>query len=275
MATIDGRREDALGPSRGMGGFLADIFRYTNRPLGRLLVDGLLAARALVFVGRRYVCPCCGWRLRAFTHGGMSLRVRPSGYCPRCNSKARHRRDWLLLESNTDLFAAQLRLLHVSPKYSLARRFARMKNIDYVAGDLEARPHVSMRFDLISLPLQSETFDAAICIHVLEHVEDDRQALREIFRVLKPGGWTLISAPIRLDHPTYEDATIVAPADRLEAFGETDHVRWYGHDLADRLTEAGFTPELHRASDIDEATKERFGLLSDENVFLCRKPHAH
>lgn len=251
---------------------MADVFRLIRGADRREALDRLLAVRAAAFLGRRYTCPCCGWKLRAFTRGGASMRTRHHGYCPRCNSKARHRRDWLYLRDRTDLFSASLRLLHISPKYSLSRRLSRMDNLRYVAGDLEHRPHVSMRFDVSTLPLRSGTFDCAVCIHVLEHVERDRHAIAEIYRVLKPGGWALITVPVRLDQPTFEDATIMSPEGRMRAFGETDHVRFYGSDFVDRLESCGFTVEIDRAESLDEATKDRYGLLEDENVFFCRKP---
>ncbi len=254
---------------------MVDLLHSVRSTTALRVLDGLLAVRALLFVGRRFTCPCCGWRLRAFTHGGSSLRVRRCGYCPRCNSKARHRRDWLYLLEQTDLSTANLRLLHISPKYSLARRLTRMPNLDYLAGDLSQRAHISLRFDVASLPVSSETFDAVICIHVLEHVDQDRRAMSEIFRVLRPGGWALITAPVRLDQPTHEDPSITEPEERRRAFGETDHVRFYGYDLVDRLEESGFTVRLDRAEGLDEDTKSTYGLLDDENVFFCQKPLPH
>ncbi|MFP3913599.1 MAG: class I SAM-dependent methyltransferase [Actinomycetota bacterium] len=235
------------------------------------IVDLLLAVRALPFLGRRYVCPCCGWHLRAFTRGGFSLRGRRKGYCPRCNAKARHRRLWLYLEDRTNLFTDRLAVLHVSPKYAVSRRLVRMANLNYVAGDIVHRPHASMRMDLTAVPVTDGSFDAVICVHVLEHIEDDRAAISEIHRVLKPGGWALISVPIRPDRPTYEDATIVTAAAREAAFGETTHVRLYGFDLRDRLSSAGFDVSVDFGSEIDDATRKRFGLLDDENIFMCRK----
>ena len=248
------------------------VFEITGSAIVRRAIDLALAIRALLFVGLRHRCPCCGWRLRAFTHGGVSLRRRPSGYCPRCNAKARHRRDWLYLERNTPLFTKPTRLLHISPKYSLARRFVRMPHLDYVAGDVRARPLISLRLDVQVLPFLDESFDAAICIHVLEHVPDDRSAMAEIFRVLRPGGWAFISVPLQLDSETYEDPAIVDPKERLRAFGETDHVRLYGRDILDRLHTAGFEVDVDLASDLSQEDVDRYGLLRDENVLLCRKP---
>jgi predicted SAM-dependent methyltransferase len=231
-----------------------------------------MACRALLYRGERYRCPCCGWTLRAFTHGGLSFRIRPRGYCPRCNAKARHRRDWLFLNERTNLFTEPLRLLHVAPWYSLSRLLTKIPSIDFVGIDIEDRPHVSHRADVTDLPFDSDTFDAIICIHVLEHVEADRMAMSEMFRVLRPGGWALISVPIDLSRTTYEDPAIVSPGQRRIHFGEAGHVRLYGVDLGDRLKQAGFSVELDLAADLAPETIEQYGLMDDENVFYCTKP---
>lgn len=250
---------------------MSKLTRHLVQSMEPWLLETLLAARALLFLGTRYTCPCCGWRLRAFTRGGASLKVRDRGYCPRCNSKARHRREWLLLEQKTDLFSDRLRLFHVSPKYSLSRRFKRMPNLDYVAGDLYDRANIGLRMDLTATPICSHTFDAIICIHVLEHVKEDRRAMQELFRVLKPGGWALISAPMRLDQETFEDPSITTPEERQRAFGEAEHVRIYGQDLIDRLQEVGFRVQLHPSTDVRGQMAEKYGLRDDENTMYCTK----
>lgn len=252
---------------------MPNIYRYVQKTNSRWLVEILLALRGLFFAGNKYICPCCGRKLRAFTYGGTSFKVRPLGYCPRCNSKARHRRDWLFLQEHTDLFTEPVFLLHVSPKYSLSRQFARMQNITYVGIDLGNRPNTSIKMDLSETPISSDTFDAIICIHVLEHIANDRQAMSEMFRVLKPGGWALISVPIRLDQPTYEDPAITEPQERKLAFGEVGHVRYYGFDLEDRLEDAGFHVELHLGREVEQTVRSRYGLRDDENVFFCTKNH--
>lgn len=231
-----------------------------------------MTLRALLYWGRRYRCPCCGWSLRSFTRGGMSLRTRPNGYCPRCNAKARHRRDWLFLRERTNLFGEHIRLLHVSPWYALSRLLVKMSNIELVGVDIEERPHVSHRVDVTDLPFEDDTFDAVICIHVLEHVEADRMAMAQLHRVLRPGGWALISVPVDFGRSTYEDPDIVSPDERRAHFGEASHVRAYGIDIRDRLEDAGFVVELDRAADLDSGTVARYGLLRDENIFFCHKP---
>jgi SAM-dependent methyltransferase len=250
---------------------MTKMLRFFKKSILPSLLDMLLAVRSLLFIGRRYTCPCCGWKLRAFTRGGTSLKVRQRGYCPRCNSKARHRRDWLFLEQKTDLFVDHLRLLEVSPKYSLSRRFVRMPNLEYVGVDLRIHPNVSARMDITAIAVRSKTFDAVICIHVLEEITEDHQAIRELFRVIRPGGWALITVPTQLDQKTYEDPTITDPQERERAFGELAHVRIYGHDLVERLEACGFQVKLDLGIDVDAQTKEKYGLNDDENIFYCTK----
>jgi SAM-dependent methyltransferase len=231
-----------------------------------------LALRAIPFLGSKYVCPCCGWKLRAFTAGGVSLNERELSYCPRCNSKARHRRIWLFLEERTNLFSDRLRLFEVAPKFSFARRFRKMSNLYYVAGDLQRHPETTLRMDVTAAPISSNSFDALICVHVLEEVMPDRLAMGEIFRLLKPGGWAVVTVPTNMNALTYEDPSITSAAARARAFGEPAHVRVYGYDLADRLQACGFEVTVDLAENVPVEKRSRYGLRDDENIFFCRKP---
>lgn len=199
------------------------------------------------------------------------MRVRSLGYCPRCNSKARHRRWWLFLQEETNLFKDPLRLLHVSPNYCMSRRLIHFPNLEYVGVDSNHHRNITARMNLPKAALADDSFDAAICMHVLEHIPDDLEAMRELYRVLKPGGWAGVSVPIRLDQKTFEDPSITDPLDREKAFGETVHVRYYGYDLEDRLTTAGFKVNLFRGKDVDLQSQLKYGLRDDENIFMCRK----
>ncbi|HEX6143395.1 MAG TPA: class I SAM-dependent methyltransferase [Geminicoccaceae bacterium] len=210
--------------------------------------------------------------MRAFTVKRGFLRSSTDGYCPRCNAKARHRRDWLYLRDRTDLLKGPVKLLEVGPRWAFARRFQTMPGVEYVGLDLVRRgPEVTTLGDVTALPMPDASFDAVLCIHVLEHVADDRGAISEIHRVLRPGGFAIITVPIRLDRPTHEDPSITAPEERARAFGERGHVRSYGKDFADRLRVAGFEVRLDPASGVSSAVRRRFGLRGDENIFHCRK----
>lgn len=251
---------------------MINTYRHNKIPMPLNVMEAGLILRGLLFLGTRYTCPCCGWHIRDFAKGNALLKKRPLSYCPRCNSKSRHRRIWLFLQNKTNLFKDPLSLFEVSPKYSFSRRFTRMANLHYLGGDLYDRPHISFRLDLIHTPIQPESFDAVLCIHVLEEIDHDRQAMAEIFRILKPGGWAVISVPTRMDQPTYEDPSITSPKERKVAFGEPDHVRIYGYDLLDRLKSTGFEVQVDLAEDVPAQTRKMYGLRGDENIFYCIKP---
>lgn len=199
------------------------------------------------------------------------MRVRPLGYCPRCNSKARHRRWWLFLQQETDLFTKQTKLYQIAPNYCMSRRFGVLPNIDYVVGDYNTHRNISQSMALPTPLLNPDAFDVVLCIHVLEHIQDDRGAIHELYRVLKPGGWAGFSVPIRLGQKTDEDPRITSPRERERAFGETVHVRYYGYDFADRLEEAGFQVSMYAGKDVEAQSRQIYGLRDDENIFLCSK----
>jgi SAM-dependent methyltransferase len=106
---------------------------------------------------------------------------------------------------------------------------------------LDAAEGADEQGDVQSLPFGDNTFDAILCSHVLEHVPGDRRALAELRRVLRPGGWGIVMAPICLAaHWTEEDPSV----DETEAwrrFGQGDHVRLYDRaGFRERLAAAGF-----------------------------------
>ena len=159
-------------------------------------------------------------------------------------------------------------MLHFAPEPSLRRVFEGRENLEYVTTDLEM-PDVSMRMDIHDLVFRDGTFDFVICSHVLEHVDDDRAAMREIRRVLRPEGTALIMVPILSPGGrTFEDATITTPEGRERAFGQTDHVRRYGGDFPDRAREAGLEVEEFRPLERWGAAAERYALFPDEVLFV-------
>jgi SAM-dependent methyltransferase len=160
----------------------------------------------------------------------------------------------------------------VAPEPILEERFRCAPGVDYLSADLDPQ-RAMMAMDLMDIDLPDEAFDAIFCSHVLEHVEDDRRALRELWRVLAPGGWALLPVPpIRIEK-TVEDPSVVDPAERERRFGQWDHVRRYGRDYADRLRKAGFEVRVMGAAELVGAENvERFGVGNGDEVFFCRKP---
>jgi 2-polyprenyl-3-methyl-5-hydroxy-6-metoxy-1,4-benzoquinol methylase len=128
---------------------------------------------------------------------------------------------------------------------------------------------VTHQVDITDTRLPDAAYDVVMANHVLEHIPDDRAAMRELHRLLKPGGLALLTVPINATRPTYEDPSVTGAAARWAHFSAHDHVRYYGLDFADRLAEAGFQVETFRVSPEEEV---RYGLLRDEWITIARKP---
>lgn len=213
-------------------------------------------------------CPCCRTDAPAFLPFGIGIE-RPNARCPRCGSLERHRLLWLFLQRRPALQRPALRLLHVAPEPVLRRLFAAIPGVHYIPADLDARDGV--RLDITRLPLPDASLDAVVCNHVLEHVPDDRQAMREFRRVLRPGGWAILQSPVDARRAqTYENPDVLTPEDRLHHFGQADHVRVYGDDYPVRLREAGFSVEV-----VDEVRALPSGAaamlgLRREPVYMCQ-----
>lgn len=214
-------------------------------------------------------CPICGFVGESFEPGGV--KARPNARCPDCRSLERHRGVWLYLRDHTDLCSSRpKRMLHVAPEPPITRRLREVPSLDYLSADLDS-PVAMVKMDITDIGYPDESFDVLYCSHVLQHVPDDRRAIAEFFRVLRPGGWAVIQVPIWRT-VTVEDPTVTDPDERVRLFGQFDHVRSYGPDFADRLAEAGFRvtvdPFPHR---IGAAHRERFGLMRREEIHFCRK----
>jgi SAM-dependent methyltransferase len=214
-------------------------------------------------------CPCCDGRFSTFMPG----RDPNNPICPRCGAQARHRALWLYLHRRTNLFAGEgLSVLHFAPERALGRRLAATPGVRYVTADLEA-PDVMEHFDITDIPHPDGSFDVILCIHVLEHVDDDRRAMRELRRVLAPGGWAIVLVPLDLQRAdTYEDPSITEPAERERLFWQPDHMRLYGRDFAGRLRDAGFDVTVdHWIRHLPPDTIQRHGLFPLEDMYVCRK----
>jgi SAM-dependent methyltransferase len=219
----------------------------------------------------RVVCVCCGWSGKEFEPFGHALRR--NAQCPDCGSLERHRLIYTYLRSETPVFSQSARVLHIAPEPALARLFRAAPNVEYVSTDL-SDIHVTIRMDITDILFRDDVFDCVICNHVLEHVPDDRGAMLEIRRVLKPSGFAILQVPLYDAQQTFEDPGAESDEDRVRLYGQRDHVRKYGRDYPDRLREAGFdlTVEAYPPGFTkDEAFRYGFGTT---NLHVCRKQGA-
>lgn len=236
--------------------------------------------------GKEVRCPICKGQFKTFRPGGEDIDVlnrygvvgagrRSNCVCPKCRSKERDRLLYLYLTEHSKRLSLPLRLLHMAPEYSLKPVLSENPMIDYLNGDLDPKL-ADLELDLTQLTFPDQSFEGLICNHVLEHIPDDRKAMREVLRVLKPGGWAILQVPVaRQLTETLEDPNLADPVEREKQFGQFDHVRIYGMDYPRRLEECGFQVETIVPEELvgKEGIKQ-FGLLPDERLFLAIRPNS-
>lgn len=224
-----------------------------------------------LYKGDNFTDPIDGRNYKAFLPYGYE-KQRQNVLSPGTLSLERHRLMWLYLQKETDFFTSNLKVLHMAPEQSFYKRFRKMKNLDYTTCDLDS-PIADVKADIQDLPFENNSFDVVFCNHVLEHVEDDKKAMDELFRVMKPGGWGIFQVPIRYQlEKTFEDNSITDRKERIEKFGQYDHVRVYGKDYYETLSKAGFEVEkINLSKKLSEEEIKRFALEKNEILPVVRK----
>ena len=139
------------------------------------------------YYGKNVHCPVCERDFRKFLSYGSNKAHRENVLCPYDLTLERHRLMWLYLRQSNFFEAENLKVLHIAPEQCFYPTFKKQKNLDYTTADLES-PIADLHFDLHDI-LEDNTYDVIFCNHVLEHVESDITCMKELYRVMKPGGW--------------------------------------------------------------------------------------
>ena len=250
------------------------MLNHVPRPLLQRVAGWAVPAAGLFYKGRGVECPVCGSRYRRFMPYGY-VRSRANALCPKCLSLERHRLLWLYLTRETDLLTDFPRTLHIAPEVCIMRHLKphfKGHPGQYVTADLES-PLADLHFDVQQIPLADDSVDVILCNHLLEHVADDRRALGEFYRILRPGGWGILLSPVdRSRAATFEDDSITDPEERTRIFGQYDHRRIYGRDYGGRLREAGFeVREIDYAARFSAEERRRYA-LPDDWIYVVRRP---
>lgn len=227
----------------------------------------------LLFKGNNVECPVCERSFSKFLSYGSDVAHRENVLCPYDLTLERHRLMWLYLRDSSNFFTAEkLSVLHIAPEQCFHKRFKEQKNLNYLTGDLVS-PIADLHFDLHAIPLEDNRFDVIFCNHVMEHVDDALQCMRELHRVMKPGGWGIMQVPQDFTRDvTYEDKTIISPEEREKHYWQKDHVRLFGKDYPDWLKKAGFeVTEFKKESKYDDKLIERYRLQKEEILYIVHK----
>lgn len=241
----------------------------------------------------QHTCPVCGKRVKGFLplsqyyasnkmrwgnpyncEDAETLNYRHYS-CPHCAAADRDRLYALYLRRALAPLCANkaIVLLDIAPSAPLRALLLRDKRVVYRSADLYARG-VDDIVDITSMSIYAEnTYDAFVCSHVLEHVEDDRKALSELFRILKPDGWGILMVPINLAIDEIdEDPSVTDEAERWRRFGQFDHVRLYSkRGFLQRVKEAGFSVDQLGIDWFGNQAFQRHGITSKSVLYVVEK----
>ncbi|WP_422002140.1 methyltransferase domain-containing protein [Roseovarius mucosus] len=193
-------------------------------------------------------CPICKGSEYEDFNGRQNAR------CSTCRAVERNRLMWMILD-RLGGFEPGKRVLQLAPEPSLARKFNDLSGDAYHGAEVNAErfqksQNKSIRMldlctDLAAIP--DASYDVILHNHVLEHVPCDvREVLRQLDRILAPGGLHFLSVPIRGEKTDEDLSPDLTDAERQARFGEKDHMRIFGSsDLRDLLQEVwGTGPHL-------------------------------
>jgi SAM-dependent methyltransferase len=194
--------------------------------------------------------------------------------CPHCGASDRDRLYAMYLDIE---FSGKVRgknFLDIAPSNSL-RNFINRKypGLNYRSADLE-KHDVDDSIDITNMSLyKSGSFDFLICSHVLEHIENDLKAIKELYRVLSSTGRGIIMAPIMLSlEQDYENSSIEDSGDRWKHFGQDDHVRMYSKQgFLGKLASVGFNIQSFDINFFGSNSFSRYGIHPRSVLYLVNK----
>ncbi|MBK9533049.1 MAG: class I SAM-dependent methyltransferase [Chitinophagaceae bacterium] len=261
------------------------LYRFAGRVYHKLQARQHLAGK-----GKGYYCPGCkkNWKsfrplpevwLKPLYESGWPYTVDDAetlnykNYsCYGCGITDRDRLYILyfekILEKNR-----HYNIIEFAPTPSLSRLLKKMPNVTHRTSDLFMEG-VDDKLDLQDLHLYKDhSFDVFVCSHILEHVDDDIKAMKELYRILKPGGWGIAMVPIiESVTETHEDPSIKEENLRLKYFGQKDHVRLYAKaDFIRRLESVGFMVKLYGVDYFGEAQFDRSGITRKSVLYIVEK----
>ena len=182
----------------------------------------------------------------------FQLESKENYFCPICRSTDRARLIIQFLSFLKDELGNNLKVLQIAPDDVIERYLKARDDIEYESTDL-FMDKVTFTADIQDLSMvENQTYDIVICSHVLEHVHNDRVAMKELYRILKQDGMCIILVPLIVGLDATDEQWGCAPEENWKRFGQDDHCRLYAKaDFVDRLEVVGFM--------VNELGEEWFG----------------
>lgn len=234
-----------------------DIKSYMPMPVKRKLRQGFNRIRGQLYLvdamlhqsSTKYYCPCCNKYFRSWVSFRFDKQpgiYNPERYknteqkviCPVCRTIPRHRILALWFQKHRDELKGNI--LYFACESGIKMWLDRNK-VKYTTADLFTK--ADLKLDIQNTGLPDNSWDWVICNHVLEHVDNYKQALKEMYRILKPGGRLICSFPILENLPTLIEETEPNEdnkAERIKLYGQFDHLRVFGADSENLLRSVGF-----------------------------------
>ena len=217
---------------------------------------------SIYYSGDKVLCLNCTWNGNEFLNGR----------CPKCNSLPRTRFFAFCIKSYYENYSS---ILHVSPNQSEFNFIKNQLNIGkFDRLDKRKISHINLVMDLVENLGIINSYQFIIIWHVLEHIEEDITALRNLFSALKPGGKLIASVPIfPAGNPfTFEDKNI-NKEEYETVHGHPDHVRSCGYDYKLRFEKVGFSNiETIKVANLPKDQINQNGLSIDHIAWVCEKP---
>ncbi len=249
-----------------------------------------------LYRGSEFECPVCDTRLNRFKPIFKSFprKLEESGFvyplesfetlnlaaysCPACDASDRERLYALYLRERLAALdpGRRYRFIDFAPSFALSRLLRTMDRIEYRTADY-FRPNVDDRVDISNMPLYADnSVDMFLCSHILEHVPDDRAAMRELLRILQPGGFGIVMVPLIVGvTQTHEDPALNTPAQRWHHYAQDDHLRLYGtQDFVARLAAAGFVVRRLDCAHFGADVFARAGIADNSVLYVVEKEAA-
>lgn len=243
--------------------------------------------------GDAFECPVCGSHLKNFypIYKSFPRKLREMDFvyplehfetlnlaaysCPACDASDRERLYALFLRDRLATLQSghRYRFIDFAPSLALSRLLRTFSNIEYRTADY-FRPNVDDRVDISNMPLYADnSVDLFMCSHILEHVPDDRAAMRELYRILRPGGCGIVMVPLVVGvEDTQEDPAINTPELRWKHYAQDDHLRLYGRrDLVARLVAAGFGVRALDRAHFGAPVFARAGIADNSVLYVVEK----